>query len=80
MTFFVYDQANLGYLLSHYTDVSESTDFEGVYAEDGTVSVTILEDEDTWTGLYAENASVNVVEGLSPGVMSRCGALNVRIE
>ena len=79
MSLFRYDQEGSRYLLEGYTDVTASSDFEGVYAADGTINVTILLDENTWTGLYAENGSVNVVDGAGIGGMSPCGALNVTI-
>lgn len=73
------DSSVMKYRLQNYVDCTEATDFVGVYAPDGKLNVTILEDESVWTGLYAKNGSINVVEGSGLGVYSPCGAYNVII-
>lgn len=75
----VTDSTAMKYRLQNYVDCTAVLDHVGVYAPDGKLNVTILEDEDTWTGLYAKNGSVNVVEGTRQGVYSKCGAYNVVI-
>lgn len=75
----VTDSTAMKYRLQNYVDCTAVLDHVGVYAPDGKLNVTILEDEDTWTGLYAKNGSINVVEGARQGVYSKCGAYNVVI-
>lgn len=76
---FPYDSAASKLRLVNYTDATEVTTHVGTLAPDGSVYVTILEDEDDFTGIYAANGSINVVEGAGIGVYSPCGALNVVI-
>ena len=74
------DSSAMKYRLRNYVDCTGVTDLVGVYASDGKLNVTILEDESVWTGLYAKNGSINVVEGSGLGVYSPCGAYNVIID
>lgn len=73
------DSSAMKYRLQNYVDCTGVTDPVGVYALDGKLNVTILVDESVWTGLYAKNGSINVVEGSGLGVYSPCGAYNVII-
>lgn len=76
---FPYSPADSKLRLVNYTDATSATSHVGTLAPDGSVYVTILLDEDTFTGIYAANGSINVVEGAGTGVYSPCGALNVVI-
>lgn len=71
------DSSAMKYRLQNFVDCTSVTDHVGVYADDGKLNVTILASEDNFTGLYAKNGSVNVVEGAGLGVYSPCGAYNV---
>lgn len=74
------DSSAMKYRLRNYVDCTAVLDHVGVYAPDGKLNVTILVDESVWTGLYAKNGSINVVEGSGLGVYSPCGAYNVIID
>lgn len=75
---FPYDSENSRLLLVNYTEAPTDS-LVGVYAPDGSIYVNILEDEDTFTGIYGANGAINVVDGAGRGVYSPCGALNVTI-
>lgn len=75
---FPYDSKNSRLLLVNHTEAPPDI-FVGTLAEDGTIYVNILLDEDDFTGIYGANGAINVVEGAGKGVYSPCGALNVTI-
>lgn len=79
--YFPYDQSALRLAMKSgsYTDQTANSNYVGVYGPTKTYNVTILVNENTWTGLYAKNGSINVVQGAGRGVYSPCGALNVTI-
>lgn len=64
---------------TRYTDQTANSNFVGSTNLDGSLNVTILANESTWTGLYAKNGSLNVVVGAGNGVYSSCGAYNVQL-
>ena len=76
--YFPYDQSALRLSMKSgkYTDQTANSNYVGVYGPTGTYNVTILVNENTWTGLYAKDGSINVVQGAGRGVYSPCGALN----